>query len=328
MKSTITPARFRLAIQTVFVVFNIYVGIRFAAFVAWATNKTDVFTPKPGAVEGFLPISALLGFRQWITTGLWDTVHPAGLTIFLALLVMALLFRKGFCGYICPIGFLSGLLDRAGRKMGLSRIPVKWVDYPLLSVKYLLTGFFLYTVFVSMGLASVQSFLGTPFNVVADAKMLAFFMSPSLLSLIIIAVLIIFTLIFRYAWCRYLCPYGALLGALAFFSPTTVSRNEETCIDCGKCTRGCPGGIRVQQKKHVRSPECIGCAECLGNCPVDGCLNVTVGGRYSVPWMMIGIGAVVTLLAFWGWARATGHWNAEMPAAMIKRFYSLFFTAG
>lgn len=323
MKDHITPARFRLAVQAAFTLFNVYVGFRFAAFVAWATDKSDVFVPKPGAVEGFLPISALLGLRQLVATGQWDTVHPAGLTIFIAVLVMAFLFRKGFCGYICPVGFLTNLLDRVGRKIKLSLVPVKWVDYPLTGLKYLGLGFFCFSVF-SMDISAVQSFMTAPYNMVADAKMLDFFTAPSSLSLTIVLALALFTLVVRNAWCRYLCPYGALLGLFSWLSPTAVTRDEASCIGCGKCTRGCPGGIRVEAKRAVRTPECIGCMECVGNCPVEGCLTVNAAGSARVPWLAVGIGCVAVLLGFWAWAKATGHWDADVPPAMMKRIYSMF----
>ncbi len=325
MKSVFTPARFRLAVQAVFTFFCIYVGIRFAAFLAWALGRSDVFVAKPGAVEGFLPISALLAARQFFSTGEWDAVHPAGLTLFFAIVVMAFLFRKGFCAYICPVGFLANLLDRAGRKLGLSKVPPKRVDATLTSIKYLGLGFFAYTVFFSMDLRSVQGFLTAPYNMVSDAKMLDFFTSPSATSLMVVGVLIAMSLAVRTVWCRYLCPYGALLGLFSWISPVSIARDEESCIGCGRCTVGCPGGIEVERKKVVRSPECIGCAECIGNCPVDGCVTVSLLGRTRLPWIILAVGVVTVLLGFWAWAKATGHWDVEMPPFMLKRIYTMFY---
>ena len=324
MKTYITPARFRFVVQLGFTLFCVYVGIRFAAFLAWALGQSAEFVAKPGAVEAFLPISALLGFRQLVEAGKWDVVHPAGLTIFIAIVVMSFVFRKGFCGYVCPVGFVSNLLERGGRKLGLAVIPNRWIDYPLMSIKYGLLGFFLYTVFFGMDFRSVQSFLSAPYNMVADAKMLAFFTDPTMLSLSILFVLAALSLVVRNIWCRYLCPYGALLGLFAWFGPTVIERNSTTCIDCGKCSEGCPSGIKVQEKKSVRSPECIGCAECIGNCPVDECLSFDLYGRMRMPWIVVGIGTVAVLLAFYAWARMTGHWDSLMPPFMFKRIYTIF----
>lgn len=319
----ITPTRFRLATQAAFTIFCVYVGIQFAAFLAWALGKSEVFVAKPGAVEGFLPISALLAFRQWVSTGMWDMIHPAGLTIFLAIVVMSFLFRKGFCAYVCPVGFLSNLFEKVGRKVGLAKMPPRKVDLALTGVKYIGLGFFSYSVFLTMDLRSVQSFLQAPYNMVADAKMLQFFTDPSTTSILVVAVLAILSLIIRNAWCRYLCPYGALLGLVSWFSPTAVTRDESSCISCGKCRKGCPSGIAVDQKHTVRTPECIGCAECVGQCPVDGCLSITVAGRKRIPWLVIGIGSLCTLLFFWAWAKATNHWDADVPPFMFKKIYTM-----
>jgi polyferredoxin len=324
--SMLTPVRFRVSIQVAFTLFCLYVGLRFSAFLAWAMGRSDLFVPRPGAVEGFLPISALLGLRQLASTGQWDAVHPAGLTILLAVLVMALLFRKGFCGYVCPVGFLSSLLERAGRRIGLAKVPPRKLDLALTGLKYLGLGFFLFTTFFAMDLRSVQAFLNAPYNRVADARMLAFFTNPSALSLAVLGALGVLTLVVRNFWCRYLCPYGALLGLFSWFSPVSVVRDKDACIGCGKCTRGCPAGIAVEQRETMRSPECIGCAECVGNCPVQGCLSVRGPGRVRLPWQALGAGTVAVLLLFWAWAKATGHWDADLPPAMLKRFYAMLLS--
>ncbi|WP_319541789.1 4Fe-4S binding protein [uncultured Pseudodesulfovibrio sp.] len=321
----ISPLRFRLIVQTIFTLFCIYVGFRFTAFLAWANGSSDIFVPKPGAVEGFLPISALLGFRRFVMTGQWDSVHPAGLSIFIAVLLMAFLFRKGFCGYVCPIGFISSILERVGRKMKLAQTPPKWIDIPLTAIKYILLGGFCFAIF-SMDARSLDAFISGPYNMVSDAKMLAFFTNPSMLSLIIIGVLAILSVVVRNFWCRYLCPYGALLGLFAWVGPIHVKRNTTTCIDCGKCTARCPAGITVHEKRIVRSPECIGCAKCIGECPVDDCLSFSVLGK-NIPWLTVGIGTVVVLLLVWAWAKTTGHWDSQMPSFMLKRIYTMAFGA-
>ncbi len=324
--SMLTPARFRLLVQTSFTLFCLYVGFRFTAFLAWALGRSEVYVPRPGAVEGFLPISALLGLRQLAATGLWDAVHPAGLTILLAVLVMALVFRKGFCGYVCPVGFLSSLLERAGRRIGLAKVPPRRVDLALTGLKYLGLGFFVFTTFFAMDLRSVQFFLDAPYNRVSDARMLAFFTDPSALLLAVLGALGVLTLAVRNFWCRYLCPYGALLGLFSWFSPVAVVRDRDACIGCGKCTRGCPAGIPVEERAAVRSPECIGCAECVGNCPVPGCLSVRGPGGFRLPWYVIGVGSVALLLLFWALAKSTGHWDPDLPPAMLKRVYSMILS--
>ena len=92
-----------------------------------------------------------------------------------------------------------------------------------------------------MSLEAIIAFQRAPYNLVADGKMLLFFLAPSGLAAGVLLFLVLVSFFVRNFWCRYLCPYGALLGLLAFMSPVKVKRVAETCIDCQKCEKVCPG---------------------------------------------------------------------------------------
>ena len=81
------------------------------------------------------------------------------------------------------------------------------------------------------------------------------------------------------AWCRYLCPYGALLGLFARLSPLKVDRDAESCIDCGLCDKACMARLPVSDSEVVRSVECTGCLDCVAVCPVDDAIGVSVRSR-------------------------------------------------
>jgi len=137
---------------------------------------------------------------------------------------------------------------------------------------------------------------------VADARMLLFFQDPSALTLMILSGLGILGIFLRSAWCRYLCPYGALLGLLSWASPAHVRRDEETCVQCKRCSASCPGGIRVHTITKVRSPECVGCMRCQSVCPVPGCVTLRAG--VSENMLFSGLAALgFSLLAAWLLAR-------------------------
>ncbi|MEJ2246406.1 MAG: 4Fe-4S binding protein [Acidobacteriota bacterium] len=110
--ASVSIPRLRTTVQACFTLFCIFVGYRFYCFYLWTLDRSETFVSRPPSVEGFLPISALLGLKRLALTGQWDPVHPAGLTIFIAALAIAFLFRKGFCGWICPVGFVSNLLEK------------------------------------------------------------------------------------------------------------------------------------------------------------------------------------------------------------------------
>lgn len=224
---TIRISKLRIFIQSVFALLCLGAGYQFFHFYLWAVGKSDVYVPRPPSVEGFLPISALLGLKRFVLTGRYDDVHPAGLTIFLAALTIALLLRKGFCGWICPVGFASNLIEKGGKKIQFIQHLPPWLDLPLRSIKYFLLAFFCYVILWKMDLSAVEAFIYSPYNKIVDGKMLLLFLEPSKLTLQVLVALILISFVLRNFWCRYLCPYGALLGLLGFISPAQVKRKPE-----------------------------------------------------------------------------------------------------
>ena len=91
----------RYAVQWGIFSFLIYAGYKFYVFIErLASPDTRNLTPeiilslRSPSVEGFLPIGALMAFKLWVTTGIFDRIHPAGLVIFIAAIFMALLLKK------------------------------------------------------------------------------------------------------------------------------------------------------------------------------------------------------------------------------------------
>jgi polyferredoxin len=315
--------RLRLLVQSGFLLFCLYCGYRFYQFYRWTLGSSPTYVARPPAIEGFLPIGALVSLKRFLLTGVYDQIHPAGLTIFIAALLLAVFFRKGFCGWICPVGFTSQLIERLARKLKLLWRPPPWLDYPLLAPKYLLLAFFAWLILVGMDLASIEAFSNAPYNLVVDARMLLFFLAPSATTIWVLTVLVTATFFLRNFWCRSLCPYGALLGLLAWFGPLRVSRDGESCINCKKCEKVCPGAIRVAEKSVVTSPECLGCLECMAACPVSGCLQLTTYRKRQLPPWLLPLGAVTLFLTIWAVAQLSGHWQSAVPPEILKNYYPL-----
>lgn len=212
----------RQILQLIIFIVVISAGVRFYMYVSALENGMPAGV-KPGAVEGFLPISALMSFKRLILTGVYDTIHPAGLTLFIFILGVSIIFKKSFCSHICPVGFISELMSGLGKKVRIH----KFIFHPLTVIKYGVLGFFAYIILYSLPVSSIESFIHAPYNIVADAKMLKFFLAPSKTTIIVLAVILFLTLVFKNIWCRVMCPYGALLGLISVVSPFKVKRDEK-----------------------------------------------------------------------------------------------------
>ena len=272
----------RLTIQWLFLGWCIFIGVQFGLFVRhFETFGQTAYYSRPPSVEGFLPIGALISLKSFLVSGQVDFIHPAALVLLVTFLTMALLAKKSFCSFVCPVGTLSESLWKLGQKVfGRNFRIYTWLDYTLQALKYGLLVFFLKMIIIDMSIMAVQGFLQSPYWAVADVKMLAFFTNISKTSLFVISILILCSIPYRNFWCRYLCPYGALLGLLSFLSPFKVFRNNSSCSGCGACSRACPSLIDVQHKTRVYSPECTGCMTCINNCPETNSLSM---GFYSIP---------------------------------------------
>ena len=317
------PARFHRAVQLAFLLFMAWVGWRFFLYARWALGRSEVFVARPAAVEGFLPISALLAARRLFAGGGWDAVHPAGLCILLVALASALLLRKGFCGFLCPVGAVSHLLIRQGGRLGLTvTVPARFA-WILAVPKYLLLAFFLKAVIFSLNLPQIEDFLRSRYNLVADTKMLLFFLPPGRLTCAVLIALALGSLCVPSLLCRAFCPYCALLGLLSLFSPMALRRDEDLCVQCGRCARNCPLGLAPNRVRRVGSPDCTGCQECAAACPRPGCLGLSLGYRASrrLPWWTTGALTVGLLLAVHLWALAAGHWFSASPLEMVRTLH-------
>lgn len=316
--------RARWAVQLAYVAFLVLVAWQFVRFHDAVLGDGPITVARPPAVEAFLPIAALVAAKRFFLTRYWDTIHPAGLTIFLAALASAFVARKAFCSWVCPVGTISRALEWIGRKtLWRRRWPAvpRWLDLPLSGVKYLLLAFFLWTVVVAMPLEAIEGFMQAPYNLAADAKMLALFARPSATMLAVLGGLVALSLVVKHAWCRYLCPYGALLGLASLFSPISVRRDPDACNDCRACTRACPSEIQVHAKLRVLSTECTGCMSCVAACSTRDCLGVTrKGARAWSPWV-VPAAALGVMLGSWAIARATGFWEPAVPAELYRFAY-------
>jgi polyferredoxin len=304
----------RHGFQSVFLALNVWIAVQFYLFVRYyETGGRSLWTSRPPGVEGWLPIASLMNLKVLLATGAMPRLHPAGLFLLLAFLGMSWLFRKSFCSWLCPVGTVSEWLWRLGRSaLGRNfRLP-RGLDAGLRGLKYILLGLFLYAV-ASMSVPAIRAFLEGPYGIVDDVKMLNFFRFLGVTGCMVIAVLTVASILVPNFWCRYLCPYGALMGLVSLASPLRIRRDASWCIDCGKCAKACPSALPVDRLAAIQSAECTGCLECIAECPAAGALTMAAPRRRPVPGWAVAAGVATLFLGLAGYAQWSGNWRTDLP---------------
>ena len=192
--------------------------------------------------------------------------------IFGIFLLFGILFGRWICGFLCPFGLLQDLLHKVKtpklKKNSITRI-LSYLKYVILIVfvvlmpliysvqSFPLPGFCKYicpsgTLLGAGGLLSNE----------ANSNMFPM-LGPLFTWKFCLLVLILLSCIFIYrAFCRFLCPLGAIYGLFNRISILGIKLDKPKCTDCGICIGTCHMDIR-----HVGDHECISCGECITACP-------------------------------------------------------------
>ena len=321
----------RRAVQLVFLALNAWIAIEFLLWTRYyeSAGKT-LYVDRPAGVDGWLPIAGLMNLKYFLVTHHVPAIHPAAMVLGAAFLFASLLLKKTFCSWLCPVGTVSEYLWKLGRKLFRRNFTVpRWLDIPLRGLKYLLMAFFLFIV-ISMSAEALNNFMATPFGIIADVKMLNFFRNMGILGMSVIGLFVVLSLFIQNFWCRFLCPYGALMGLISAFSTVKIRRDAQACIECGKCSKACPSSLPVDRLLQIRSAECTSCMECVAVCPAQNALQLSLpprrisageigrakGSRWRnrvVEPSVVAATLASIFLGFYLVARATGHWQTDMP---------------
>ena len=305
-----------------------------AGFVIFASILITSFLFQRGFCSWICPVGTISEwawrFGDWIKSKFnkgvkyWIEAFPVKLTCGLSLIstpIVALMlldmisfdsFKSPNMKFIFPLMIAAIIIPFAlPRKIW----PFRVEDSIARAWKYTLLAFFAVNIVIKMPAEQIGLiFAKAPYMKVADVMMMKFFLNLSMLAIIILSVMFIFSIFNKNYWCRYFCPYGALVGILGWASALRIVRNKKTCIDCSKCTIACPVYIKVEEKNVVYSVECLGCYDCVSSCPVNGALDMKLVGFGKKIHYAVYAGLVVGLfVVFMNTARFTGYWHNNMP---------------
>jgi polyferredoxin len=199
-------------------------------------------------------------------------IYPLGIIAGFLILLITLFIGRKFCGYICPIGTTQEWIYKINpkaRKKRCSNFPKK-LHQTLLPLKYIVFIFTIITAILGIHYLYIRF---CPIYGISHPQNLTVF---SLLTIFGILLLGFFAERF---WCRYLCPYAALmniflyLGRILHLPRPTLRRNMETCIDCALCSKNCPMLIEIHEKEIIDDVNCIYCERCKEKCPRNNALS-------------------------------------------------------
>jgi hypothetical protein len=93
----------RLFVQSAFLLLILWIGYEFYGFVRYyQTGGASPYFERPPGVEGFLPISSLMGIKYFLVSGDFNTIHPAGMVLFFTFFILLYFLKKAFAVGFAP----------------------------------------------------------------------------------------------------------------------------------------------------------------------------------------------------------------------------------
>jgi polyferredoxin len=258
----------------------------------------------PAGVDAFCPFGGIESAFSLISTGVMlNRIAWSSFILLFATLIVAVLFRRSFCGNLCPLGAIQEFFGRAGKKLFKKHFIVPaLIDKPARFLKYGVLA-----VFVILS-AIIGELAIRPYDPWATYHHLfsSDLSSEFPIGFAVLMISIVGSFFYDRFFCKYLCPMGAFLGLINRLGLFRIKRNNETCIHCYACDRVCPVNIKVEQTDTVNSSECIACNECVNVCPVENTLFVSSPKRCRISPLAVSLLSFAVFIVVIGAATVTG----------------------
>lgn len=208
--------------------------------------------------------------------------HRAGWYALGILVLYGVMLGRTVCGWLCPFGLIQELLH----KLPTPKLGKGAVTRALSGLKYLLLAVFAvavplwYALSRGLPLPAFCKYICPAGTLEGAAALLAHPANRSFFSMLgllftrklVILLAVILACVFCYrAFCRFLCPLGAIYSLFNRFSLVGARVDETLCNRCGACVRGCGMDVR-----RVGDRECIHCGQCMDAC-AKGAISIRAG---------------------------------------------------
>jgi len=219
------------------------------------------------SLHALCPFGGVVTIYQYATTGSFvQKIHESSFILMILAFLLAILFGPVFCGWVCPLGTIQEWVSSFGHKRFRRRfnhfVPEK-LDRILRYTRYLVLVWVLYMTAITGKLIFAEY---DPYFALFN-----FWSSEvAIIGLLILVATLALSYLVERPWCKYACPYGAVLGLTNLIRVFGIRRNENTCKADGACSILCPMNIPVDSQTVVRDHQCISCLECTSEavCPV------------------------------------------------------------
>jgi len=229
------------------------------------------------SLHAVCPFGGVVSIYQFAAVGTFvQKTHQSSFVLMGIVFLLSILFGPVFCGWVCPLGTIQEAVSKFGRKYFRRRfnhfIPASIDKY----LRFLRYGVLAWVLYMTAATGKLNFSEYDPYYALFN-----FWTSEvAVLGLLILAATLVLSFFVERPWCKYACPYGALLGLTNLFRVFGIRRNETTCKADGACSILCPMNIPVDSKTVVRDHQCISCLECTSEavCPVAKTVQFSTRG--------------------------------------------------
>ncbi len=263
---------YRYSLQIFFFVFIGLIAVNHVL----AESGKELFGFIPNvSLHAICPFGAVESVVSLVTTGtLVPKLQLSNIVISLLILLLTLIFGAVFCSFVCPLGTLQEWIGKIGKKI-FKRKYNRFIPQKIHNILR-------YFRYIALAATVVLTFNAGRL-IFADIDpyyaMYHFFTDEVTIgSLVVLGITMIGSLFVERPWCKYVCPYGALLGIVGKFSFFKIRRKSDACVNCTLCDKQCPVNIEISKYDKIGHSSCIRCMDCVEDdsaCPVN-CLSYSL----------------------------------------------------